>query len=1006
MKCFSTSSAVWNCRLDFTFPKHTCILFVINPAVMRVVEREQCENEKQELKSPALKFETLSDLFQHISMEENTSVQCSLVDAFLHTYRLFSTAEQVLLTADRRFWDICHSDVIPVDTKLKEINCLRTFLSRWLRQPHVKDFDSISGLAELHRFTSIVVGWCRAFQLRSTSTTTTETEKTGQWTSRYIDKSSQTSSATVSSIVFPNLDKRVRERMAYKLEYLSKHAEYRAKVLRSKYYDLDSSGSTGRKANKQSDTQCSLAWQQSSFDGQQNKGFALTGSLTERFSKLGSVSVAEGLTAIDKGLFLNLLLPELLENVRNRPCPTYTATVDQFNRLVNVVQCTVLSVCRDSSTSPKDSLTANRESNGSQESNAPLAVAVWSNRHLQSRHNGETVVSALETFYGEEHKRAEIIAKWINIASHLRQLNNLNSLQAILVALQIGAIRRLRNCWTIVELLYAEQYRRFEALNALMDISENHERVRAYMRKHLETLMKSERARRKNDGTPKESPSTDGLGMIPYLGIFMSDLTFLNTAQPDYITASSSPSSRPDLASKSRFLNSPTISVESRSSSSLSSSGGKTDCGLKSYRRRNSQGPAFRLESHPGVTNVTQVSKPHSPKPTSTREISIIRDDKLINFTKHIREASTLRDIYLLQFSASFYQVKSDPYFQLWFDGFPKLSEAEAMQYSLFIEPGEKDRTAPSVVGAFDRLSSNKATGDIHMWSSSRALSITSCPSANGRIRGCAPNVLARSSRVPPSSGSQINSTFTSSVDSPNRSSSDVDSTYSSQASKYSTKSRFRSASRKRQFTCDLLDIPKTQRGRSSTGFQSAYSTSNSDCESPDLTIHVTLQETEQLPIPDRSSVLKHVAKLGSTPNLASSHKTSTSFVECPTVVEKVSSTDRISDLLIRVIGKFALPLENMSQYNLAVVRPGLPDRILSIEDNAMRAFRQNQLVQPNMAVKCALVRHQASRSTINIGRLRRASHPKATMKYCTYRARSSIRQPSHTIFDLWSTRT
>lgn len=35
-------------------------------------------------------------------MEENAYVQCSLVDALLHTYRLFSTAEQVLLTADRR----------------------------------------------------------------------------------------------------------------------------------------------------------------------------------------------------------------------------------------------------------------------------------------------------------------------------------------------------------------------------------------------------------------------------------------------------------------------------------------------------------------------------------------------------------------------------------------------------------------------------------------------------------------------------------------------------------------------------------------------------------------------------------------------------------------------------------------------------------------------------------------------------------------------------------------
>lgn len=53
-------------------------------------------------------------------------------------------------------------------------------------------------------------------------------------------------------------------------------------------------------ANKQSNTQLSLAWQQSRFDEQQNKASALTGTLAERFSKLGNVSVAEGLTAIDK----------------------------------------------------------------------------------------------------------------------------------------------------------------------------------------------------------------------------------------------------------------------------------------------------------------------------------------------------------------------------------------------------------------------------------------------------------------------------------------------------------------------------------------------------------------------------------------------------------------------------------------------------------------------------------------------------------------------------------
>ncbi|VDP75755.1 unnamed protein product [Echinostoma caproni] len=328
-------------------------------------------------------------------------------------------------------------------------NSLRLLLSRWLRQPHVRDFDSISGLAELHRFTSIVVGWYWAFQPNNTSTTPSS-EQPGSWTSRYMGISPQVMSGRVSNIMFPNIGKRNRDSMAKKLDSLCRHAEYRAKALQSKYAESDSGPSVGRTSHRR---QCSPHYgprsNQAYSTDRVRKISAPIGNYTEIPSGLTYFNVAEELTLIDKGLFLNLLLPELLNNVRNRPCPTYTATVDQFNRVVNVVQCSIL---RIGPGSPKDPINGMRQSPVSPDCKAPLAVAVWSNKNVRSPDSGVSTNSAMETFCEAEHKRAQIIAQWIDIAWRLRRLNNLNSLQAVLVALQIGAVRRLRHCWTIVEL--------------------------------------------------------------------------------------------------------------------------------------------------------------------------------------------------------------------------------------------------------------------------------------------------------------------------------------------------------------------------------------------------------------------------------------------------------------------------------------------------------------------------------------------------------------------------
>ncbi|TKA27227.1 hypothetical protein B0A50_04564 [Salinomyces thailandicus] len=100
----------------------------------------------------------------------------------------------------------------------------------------------------------------------------------------------------------------------------------------------------------------------------------------------------------------------------------------------------------------------------------------------------------------DARKRALIIKHWAKVAEACLELNNYDSLMAIMCTLNSSVVQRLKRTW---ELVSKKTKVRMEEMNAVIDIEKNH----ASLRKRL------------------ESPFAP---CIPFLGIYLTDLTFLD----------------------------------------------------------------------------------------------------------------------------------------------------------------------------------------------------------------------------------------------------------------------------------------------------------------------------------------------------------------------------------------------------------------------------------------------------------------------------------------------
>ncbi|KAJ6243439.1 ras guanine nucleotide exchange factor i-related [Anaeramoeba flamelloides] len=104
-------------------------------------------------------------------------------------------------------------------------------------------------------------------------------------------------------------------------------------------------------------------------------------------------------------------------------------------------------------------------------------------------------------------QRTKVLTKFINIAHHLRNLKNFNSLISVLSGINSSAVHRLSFTFEELKPRLTETYEKLKTLTSGKDNYKN----------YREVLKKSE------------------LPCIPFLGFYQTDLTFIEDGNPDYI---------------------------------------------------------------------------------------------------------------------------------------------------------------------------------------------------------------------------------------------------------------------------------------------------------------------------------------------------------------------------------------------------------------------------------------------------------------------------------------
>ncbi|XP_017843496.1 ral guanine nucleotide dissociation stimulator-like 1 isoform X4 [Drosophila busckii] len=145
------------------------------------------------------------------------------------------------------------------------------------------------------------------------------------------------------------------------------------------------------------------------------------------------------------------------------------------------------------------------------------------------------VVSSILIDRIKPQERAVNIFRWIEIAQELRMLKNFSSLKAIISALNSNSIYRLSKVW---EFLPKDKMEIFTELARICSEDNNAWTLREVLKRegtaknpdpagdqtdrHLQKLIQ-------NLGTQTSH------GTIPYLGTFLTDLTMIHTANPDFV---------------------------------------------------------------------------------------------------------------------------------------------------------------------------------------------------------------------------------------------------------------------------------------------------------------------------------------------------------------------------------------------------------------------------------------------------------------------------------------
>lgn len=116
------------------------------------------------------------------------------------------------------------------------------------------------------------------------------------------------------------------------------------------------------------------------------------------------------------------------------------------------------------------------------------------------------VNDTLLTLDDNHKKRAQVIKYWSKVATHCLELNNYDSLMAIVCSLNSSSVQRLKKTW---ELISKKTRARLDELNTIVDFSRNH----ISLRRRLDAAL---------------APC------LPFLGVYLTDLTFADAGNPKF----------------------------------------------------------------------------------------------------------------------------------------------------------------------------------------------------------------------------------------------------------------------------------------------------------------------------------------------------------------------------------------------------------------------------------------------------------------------------------------
>ncbi|XP_078417691.1 ral guanine nucleotide dissociation stimulator-like 1 isoform X2 [Cetorhinus maximus] len=135
-------------------------------------------------------------------------------------------------------------------------------------------------------------------------------------------------------------------------------------------------------------------------------------------------------------------------------------------------------------------------------------------------------------------QRAKIIEKWIDIAQECRILKNFSSLRAIVSAMQSIPIYKLKKTWASVS---KDSMSMFQELSDIFSNQNNYLTSRELLMREgtskfasLDSCVK-ENQKRAQKRLQLQKDMGVMQGTVPYLGTFLTDLTMLDTALPDYV---------------------------------------------------------------------------------------------------------------------------------------------------------------------------------------------------------------------------------------------------------------------------------------------------------------------------------------------------------------------------------------------------------------------------------------------------------------------------------------